>query len=222
MTTQSLEILLIEKCTTLNLKQKALDLLEEVFLAHVNNKDFLQGFKRSEIIPVFDRFAYQIERRSESPTIRTKIGLYVEDPAKVWIDHMEPIGYYELETDLDGQILDDWFVIEKGKYIKDIGIISHFQLINAKLPSAYLRRNHIQYEFVSYISLVGTLFVSKQFEGAGRFVQRAYMYLSGMDNNQLDAEYLRACKRFMKIMKDYLLENNLLSEDLRKELSEWT
>ena len=136
-----------------------------------------------------------------------------------WLDNLEPIGYYELETNLNGEVLDDWFVIEKEKYLKDIGIMSHFKSINQKLPLEYLKRNHIQYEFVTYISLVGTLFISKQFEGSGRFIQRAYTYLEKTDNSQLDKEFLKESKSFIKMMKSYLLTNNLITDNLKQELN---
>ena len=73
--------------------------------------------------------------------------------------------------------------------------------MNEKLPIEYLRRNHIQYEYVAYISLIGTLFMSKQFEGSGMFVMRAYTYLETTDNTILDKDYLKESKRFLKMMK---------------------
>ena len=92
--------------------------------------------------------------------------------------------------------------------------------MNQKLPAEYLRRNHIQYEFVAYISLVGTLFISKQFEGAGLFVKRAYSYLETISDTKLDKDYLKRSKRFLKLMSKYLVTNNLVSESLKQELIE--
>lgn len=218
MTEQELEILLTERLKTLDLKKAAFDALEKIFLENVADKEFLCGFERSEINAIFDRFEFQVDRRDRDPIIRTRIGLYVDDKDQVWLNNIEPIGYYELETDLNGKIVDDWFVIEKEKYLKDIGIISHFQSMNRSLPIDYLKRNHIQYEFVSYISLVGTLFISKQFEGAGRFVKRAYTYLDKTDNSLLDQAYLKQSKKFLKMMKSYLLTNDLVTDELKEEL----
>lgn len=220
MTDKELEILLTENCNKVDLKQLAFSSLEQIFTQNTSDKTFLCGFERNEIRTIFDGFKYLIDRRHGSPIIRTRIGLYVEDKDRVWLDNIELIGYYELETDLNGQIVDDWFVIEKEKYLKDIGIISHFQSMNQKLPLDYLKRNHIQYEFVSYISLVGTLFMSKQFEGAGRFVKRAYTCLENVDISKFDKDYLRACKTFLKMMRNYLTTNNLVSEELKQELTE--
>lgn len=178
MTDKDLELLLAERCKTFNLKQTALNSLQQIFEDNSNDRDFLCGFERNEIKTLFDRFEYQIDRRNRSAVIRTRIGLYVEDRDNVWFDSIEAIGYYELETDLNGEILDDWFVIEKKKYIKDIDLITHFQNINQNLPGEYLRRNHIQYEFVSYISLVGTLFISKQFEGSRTIYSESIQFFS--------------------------------------------
>ncbi|OOV19076.1 hypothetical protein [Flavobacterium sp. LM4] len=217
MTEQELEILLSERCKTLDLKRKAFESLDDIFTENSNDKDFLGGFERTEIKPIFDGFKYQTDRRHGSTIIRTRIGLYVEN--QNWLENIEQIGYYEFETDLYGEVLDDWFVIEEEKFLKDIGIISHFQSMNKKLPVKYLRRNHLQYEFVTYISLVGTLFMSKEFEGAGRFVQRAYTYLE-TKSDLLDKDYLKDSKKFLKMIKEYLLGNELVSEKLKEELTE--
>ncbi|OQP59059.1 hypothetical protein [Niastella populi] len=220
MTDQELEILLKRKCNAFDLKQIAFNCLLQIFKDNSNNNDFLNGYTENEIKTIFERFEYQIDRRIGSAIIRTRIGLYLDDRDNVWLDNIEPIGYYELETDFNGEILDDWFVIEKEKYVSDIEIISHFQSMNQKLPPEYLRRNHIQYEFVAYISLVGTLFISKQFEGAGRFVKRAYSYLETISDNKFDKDYLKSSKRFLKLMSKYLVTNNLISESLKQELIE--
>ncbi|OQA99777.1 MAG: hypothetical protein BWY22_00216 [Bacteroidetes bacterium ADurb.Bin217] len=191
-----LEILLTERVKTLDLKKTAFDSLTKIFSDNSDDKNFLCGFIQDEIITKFDGFEYRIDRRHGVSIITTRIGLYVEN--QKWLDNLEPIGYYELESNLNGELVDDWFVIEKEKYLKDIGIISHFQSMNQKLPIEYLKRNHIQYEFITYVSLIGTLFMSKQFEGAGRFIQRAYTYLETTDNAKLDKDYLKESKKFFK------------------------
>lgn len=219
MTNQELESLLKEKCTAFDLKQKAFDSLLHIFTNYSNDKDFLDGYTQDEIKPIFERFEYHIDRRNNSPIIRTRIRLYIENKDNVWLESIEPIGYYDFDTDLNGEVLDDWLIIDEEKHVKEINIISHFQNMNQFLPGNYLKRNHIQYEFVAYISLVGTLFISKQFEGAGRFVKRAYTYLDTTDNNKLDKDYLKSSKRFLKLMRKYLIANNLITEGLKQELS---
>ena len=218
MTDQELERLLTERVKTFGLKKTAFETVEKILSQNSGGKDFLSGFKQDEIVTKFDGFEYRIDRRHGSSIIRTRIGLYVEN--QNWIDNLEAVGYYELETDLKGEVLDDWFVIEKEKYLKYIGIISHFQSMNEKLPIEYLKRNHIQYEFVSYVSMVGTLFMSKHFEGTGRFIQRAYSNLENVDSKNFDKDYLKNAKRFLKMISKYLITNNLVSDKLKNELTE--
>src|SRR5690606_6194757 len=71
-----------------------------------------------------------------------------------------------------------------------IGMIAHIQNMNAKLPIEYLNRSHIHYEFVSYLSMVGTLFVSKQFESAGQSIMSAYRYIETVDAAKFDKDHL--------------------------------
>lgn len=218
MTDQELELLLKERVKSFDLKKTAFNTLDKIFADNSDNADFLGGFKQEEIISKFDGFIYHIDRRNGASIIRTKIGLYVEN--QDWNESLEGIGYYELETDLKGEILDDWFVIEKEKYLKDIGIISLFQSMNEQLPIEYLKRNHIQYEFVSYLSMIGTLFISKDFKGAGRFILRAYKNLEIVDNTRFDEDYLRQAKKFLKTISCYLTTNNLVTDNLKQELTE--
>ncbi|WP_103232589.1 hypothetical protein [Chryseobacterium viscerum] len=139
--------------------------------------------------------------------------------SEIYLGNLEPIGYYDLEMDLDGEIVDDWFVIEQEKYLKDIRIISHFQFMHQKMPLQYLKRNYGQHKFVSYISLVGTLFISKEFQGSGIFIHRAKVFLE-TDQSSLDEVYLKESKKFLKMMSHYLIENNLISEELKQKLTE--
>ena len=112
---EELEKLLIERCKTFNLKQTAFNYLEQLFLDNDKESNFLCGFNRDEIKTIFDRFEFQISRRHGSNMIRTRIGLYIENNDKTWADELKPIGFYELETNFDGIVLDDWFVLEKEK-----------------------------------------------------------------------------------------------------------
>lgn len=220
MTSEELEILLANRCKSLDLKQKAFDVLEMIFSEN-DEGEFWRGFSKSEIQRIFHSHAYVVDRKYDaSSIIRTRIGLYVNDEDNLWVDGHEPIGYYELDADFDGNIVDDWLIIEKEKHLKNIDVIGYFQRMNEKLPLQYLRRNHIQYEFVTYISLIGTLFMSKKFDEAGRFIQRAHTYLEKTDHALLDKGYLGQSKRFLKIMKDHLLMNNLVSDDLKKIFTE--
>ncbi|MCQ9634766.1 hypothetical protein MP477_07330 [Chryseobacterium sp. WG23] len=114
MKAQDIELLLKERVTGLELKKTAFESLTYIFLNNAADKNFLCGFEQQEIKTIFDGYQYLIDRRFGSSIIRTRIGLYIEN--EIYLDNLEPIGYYELETDLDGEVLDDWFVIEKEKH----------------------------------------------------------------------------------------------------------
>lgn len=116
MTDQELEIFLTERCKALGLVKTAFDNLEQIFKDNSNDKEFLCGFERNDIKPIFDRFEYQVDRRHGGSILKTRIGLYIEDADQIWLDKIRPIGYYALDTDFSGTVVDDWFVIEKNKF----------------------------------------------------------------------------------------------------------
>ncbi|MBK7797575.1 MAG: hypothetical protein IPJ53_00535 [Saprospiraceae bacterium] len=116
MTDQQLEILLTERCRTLDLTKTAFNNLEQIFKDNEGDIDFLGGFEQNEIKAIFDRFEYQIDRRHGGSIIKTRIGLYFENTNQIGLDNLRPIGYYALDTDFSGAVLDDWFVIEKEKF----------------------------------------------------------------------------------------------------------
>ena len=49
----------------------------------------------------------------KTPWIRTRIGIYVNDPDNNWVKGLKPIGYYELDTDVKGEHFDDWLIINE-------------------------------------------------------------------------------------------------------------
>ena len=216
MTAQELETLLTERVQKFDLKKIAFDSLHQILSE--TPEELIGGFEPHEITYQFDGYKYLIDNRDHDPIIRTSIGFYVKND--IYHDNLEPIGYYELDTNWNGEVVDDWFVIEKEKYLKDIGIISYFQWMNKKLPPQYLETDHVQYEFVSYISMVGTLFISKAFQSTGVFVHKAKTYLETTDNSLPDKDYLKASKKFLKIIGTYLIESNLITEDLKQKLIE--
>jgi hypothetical protein len=196
-------------CNKFKLKEKTFESFEGLFHKNCEEEDdFLNGFNRDEINPVFDGYEFNLQHSFLPSTIDTRISLYISES-------LIPIGYYKLQVDFNGEIVDDFFSIEKEKHIGSINIISHFQYLNKNLPISYLRRNYIQYTFVSYVSLVGTLFISKNFEGSGRFVHRAYVNLKEIGEEHFEKDFLKKAKRFLKMMKNYLVEENLISESLQ-------
>src|SRR5690554_4904879 len=110
MTGKELETLLTERVETLGLKKRTYDLFVNILAENADDEEFFRGYTPEEIIPEFDGYEYYIERRRSGSIIRTRIGLYVKSQYRT--DDIEPIGYCELETNLNGDWLDDWFVIE--------------------------------------------------------------------------------------------------------------
>lgn len=217
MTELELENLLKQKVESFDLEKRSFDSLEQIFSNNSEDNEFLCGFTRQEIITKFDGFQFQIGKKNTNSLIRAKIGLYVENLN--WIDELEMIGYYELETNLKGEVVDDWFVLNKDKLSAEEKIAGHFQKMNEKLPIEYLKRNHLQYPFVSYVSLAGTLFMSKTFEGSGRFIIRAYQNMDQVGREHFDENYLTEVSTFFVSIIDYLIGNNLVSEKLKQDLT---
>ena len=51
--------------------------------------------------------------------VKTKIGLYKIEENDIYIRNLEPIGYYELDTYLNGESFDDWLVTTKQKELNE-------------------------------------------------------------------------------------------------------
>lgn len=201
---------LADFCEKFKLREKAFESFEELYLKNNEDDSCLSGYKKSELKPVFDGHRFNIRHSFLPPTVDTKISLYTENT-------LVPVGYYILEADYNGEIVDDFFVIEKEKYVDSINMVSHFQHINESLPVSYLKRNHIQYPFVSYLSLAGTLFMSKNFEASGRFVLRAYVNLEETGEEHFEEQFLKKSRWFLKMIKNYYIEEELISPELKAD-----
>lgn len=200
---------LADFCEKFKLKEETFKSFEEFYPKYCEDESFLNGYEKSELKPVFDGHRFNnIQHSFFPPTIDTKISLYTENA-------LVPVGYYILEADYNGEIVDDFFVIEGEKY--SIHMASHFKHVNESLPTGYLKRNTLQYPYVSYLSLAGTLFMSKKFEASGRFVLRAYVYLKEVGEGHFEKEFLKRSKRFLKMMKNYYIEKLLISPELQAD-----
>lgn len=199
---------LADFCEKFKLKEKTFESFEEFYPTYCEDENFLNGYEKSELKPVFDGHRFNIQHSFFPPTVDTKISLYTENS-------LVPVGYYIAEADFNGEIVDDFFVIEGEKYA--INMASYFRDINDSLPSSYLKRNHIQYPFVSYLSLAGTLFMSKKYESSGRFVLRAYVNLEETGEAYFEKDFLKKSKRFLKMLKNYYIEKQLISPELKAD-----
>ncbi len=205
---------LADFCEKFKLKERTFESFDELYLKNCEDENFLNGYGKSELKPVFDVHRFNIRHSFFPSTIDTKISLYTENS-------LVPVGYYTLQVDFNGEIIDDFFVIEKEKYVDSINIVSHFQYLNESLPVGYLRRNMPQYPYVSYLSLAGTLFMSKKFEASGCFVLRAYINLEETGEEYFEKDFLKKSKRFLKMLKNYYIEKQLISLKLKADFESW-
>lgn len=219
---EALDEQLERHCTALNLKQKAFDNLEYILNDPENyetDQDFLAGYTKEELVKVFDGFNLVTRTNRFPATIKTRIGIYVKDTQHIWLWGLIPVAHYELHTTVAGEVMDDFFTIDHEKYVDDISIKYSFQDMNELLPPGYLKRNHIQYKFVSYLSLTGTLFLSKKFNSAAVFILRARKELEDIGPEQFDPPFLKEASYFLHRMKCYLIRNELIDEATKRLFS---
>ncbi len=78
-----------------------------------DDKMSLNGMSREGILFFFDQqqFIFHHHLR-ETPIIRTQIGLYKKDKDDHYAREHEPVGYYMLDCNKSGEIIDDWLIIE--------------------------------------------------------------------------------------------------------------
>ena len=75
-----------------------------------------RGFEPSELIYEFNNQALIFNSYlTDAPFVRTEIGIYIMDKANVWVRGLEPVGKYVLETNLEGENIDDWLDFDKTK-----------------------------------------------------------------------------------------------------------
>ena len=75
-----------------------------------------RGFEPSELIYEFNNQALIFNSYlTDTPSVRTQIGIYIKDKGNVWVRGLEPVGKYVLETNLEGEDIDDWLDFDKTK-----------------------------------------------------------------------------------------------------------
>ncbi len=83
-----------------------------------NNGDLslIGGFEQEELIYEFNKQTFVFNSFiTDTPFVRTEIGIYIKDKDSVWIRGLEPVGLYEMDTNLQGEDIDDWLTIDKTK-----------------------------------------------------------------------------------------------------------
>ncbi|RZK38617.1 MAG: hypothetical protein EOO90_21660 [Pedobacter sp.] len=107
-TNQEIESFLTNKSESLSLKAMALASLEKIFSNNTMEQLDLNGLDRTRIRQIFERFEYHLG--NSISIIKTRFALYHEIDNGTSIKS-NPIGYYELETNFDGEFSDEYFVI---------------------------------------------------------------------------------------------------------------
>lgn len=111
-----------------------------VFLAELSSKFNLKSSSISSCQMAVDEYLSEIEADEEKyfskvdiklnfdfqslvfdhhfdiqPFIKTRIGIFAKDDSGAWDDNLKPVGYYEMETDMEGKNFDDLLVIDLVK-----------------------------------------------------------------------------------------------------------
>ena len=87
--------------------------------------------------------------------------------------------------------------------------------INKSIPLRYFKRNIRQFIFVTYINHSVVLNKGQHYDSVFMFLKRACEYLDAHDN--IDSEYLNSTLGYMKANFEFLIQNNLVKEDLIKK-----
>lgn len=97
-------------------KKKCHDVIYDLIKKNNGNLEKIGSFEPTELVFEFNKqtFVFNIYY-TDVPFIRTEIGIYIKDPDNVWVRGLEPVGTYELDTDLDGEHIDDMLDIHKTK-----------------------------------------------------------------------------------------------------------
>ncbi|MBD0254566.1 MAG: hypothetical protein ICV83_02505 [Cytophagales bacterium] len=178
------------------------------------------GFAKEELKLAFDRQELVFNHYCSSQIIiRTRIGIYVADPANVWIRSLEPVGYYELDTDEEGQAVDDWFGIEEEKS-DELNVAAHLRTLNAHLPEGALRRNSVYYEYLGYVHHTFALYQSQQYDAAAHCIRRAFTYLHENQKEVAGKPYFKESRWTLKMILRHLVEKGWLTPALVEQLTE--
>lgn len=156
-----------------------------------------------------------------TPFVKTEIGLYKTEPDEVYIRDHEPIGYYQLDTDLNGEHFDDWLIIDEEKN-NQMNIVSDIHIASEQLPEKHLRRNSAYYEYISYIAHVTMHYQTRQLRACQYFMIRAFEFLVKTEIEDDFKSYANHSKEYIKKIATYMEECHLIDDHLIQKLRELT
>ncbi|NME72019.1 hypothetical protein [Flammeovirga aprica] len=204
---------ILEFAKKYSLKENALASIDKAIDVSIesNNEDgidILAGNNKDELIYEFGRFGFHVDGNGNSKII-TRIKIYSK---KLYGSNIDvPVGYYEEWTGLDGEHLDEFLSFNwssRGLYVD-----YYIERINKIVPQKYFRRNVPEYEFVSYINHLISLFQGRQFDVAILFIKRSLVYLEKARNKKIEEEYLRVCLELFEGVYHFVKNENLVETE---------
>ncbi|WP_281636047.1 hypothetical protein [Flavobacterium marginilacus] len=97
-------------------------------------------------------------------------------------------------------------------------IITKFNESQKVLPIEYLKRNHIQYEYVSYQSFIFSLFIGEVYRSSAQFIFRAFEALDRTGEENFDPIFIKKSKSFIRKVAQTLIDENLVENDIKEKL----
>ncbi len=70
------------------------------------------AYKKEDLVIKFDRFEIHLNQNGDKQSLIVRYTIYVNDNENYFINSIKPIGYYETIYDLEGNFIDDFFVIQ--------------------------------------------------------------------------------------------------------------
>ena len=189
----------------------------EVFMKNSirDDKGALRGFSIDEILLMFDQQVVVFNHYLwGSLVVKTQIGLYKKQKDDDFVRGHEPIGYYVLDCKPNGEVIDDWLVVEEGKN-NQLNILSSLKKMNNHLPLEFLRRNSIYYEYISYVNHTISFYEAQQHGPCQWFIKRAFEFIGKNQFPENGVEYFQLSKKLMTDLLNYMDECGLIKKELK-------
>ena len=84
-------------------------------------------------------------------------------------------------------------------------------ILTDSTPSSYYKRNHLQYELVSYLNSCIALYLAEQEEICSRFLCRSKDYLTTKSDVELDTRFEENVHSFLSELEAQLVSSGKLS-----------
>jgi hypothetical protein len=180
----------------------------------------LGGFKFEELKVEFVKQQIVLEHiLYDAPYVKTSLGIFLKEEREDFIGNLEPIGTYELDTSLEGEIIEDWLMIDVEKN-NQLDIVGDLKDLNHLLPEKYLKRNSIYYEYLTYIAHVISLYQARNLYACQLFIIRAFQFAQSKTIQVDFQNYLDESQKYLRKIVSYLGECNLLDESLMQKFEE--